>query len=128
MIVFKAEYGVFTVISVKHSPLQGEHIMGVSYKGGTTYYHSIADNISEASKRYPYEKGYFGKEGNNKKIRIIVSNNPAKTGLDFYNIIAHGGIEEKLPNGKGVKTSLADGTIITFRPTTKSDSNPGDQL
>lgn len=99
--------------------------MGVSYKGRTEIYHSINDNIPTLAANYPYHNGYFGDAGTSTKVRIIYSDDPATTGKDFYDKIAHGGIEEALENGKGFKTTMADGTIITFRPSTKSDDNPG---
>ncbi len=104
--------------------------MGTGYKGGTDYQHSISENIPIVSKDYSYSSGYFGKATNPKNtfVRIIESDDPAATGKDFYDKIAHGAIVEKLDNGKGEIASLQDGTIITFRPTTKSDTNPGIQI
>ena len=104
--------------------------MGTGYKGGTLYQHSISENIPSVSKDYPYTNVYFGKatNTNNTFVRIIESDDPAAAGKDFYDKIAHGGIIEKLDNGKGEKVSMQDGTIITFRPTTKSDTNPGIQI
>lgn len=102
--------------------------MGVSYKGGAERYHSINDNVSKVSQSYDYNNGYFGEPGTGNKVRIIYSDDPASTGKDFYDKIAYGGIETYLDEdnpSKGVKTEMADGTIITFRPTTKSDDNPG---
>lgn len=99
--------------------------MGLGYKGGALSYYSISDNVSEVSKTFPLKNGYFGNAGNNSKVRIIYSEDPNKTGKTFYDQIAYGGIESPLANGKGYKTNMADGTIITFRPTTSSDNNPG---
>ena len=59
------------------------------------------------------------------KVRILYSDDSATTGKDFYDKITHGEIEEALENGKRFKTTMADDTIITFRPSTKSDDNPG---
>jgi hypothetical protein len=99
--------------------------MGVGYKGDATYYHSISENVPVLAKTYSLKNGYFGVKGTSEKVRVIYSDDPAKTGKDFYDKIAYGGIESNLPNGKGVITKMADGSIITFRPTTKSDNNPG---
>lgn len=99
--------------------------MGLGYKGGALSYYSVSDNISELSKSFAYNNGYFGEKGNNSRIRVIYSDNPDNTGKTFYDKIAYGGIESPLENGKGYKTNMADGTIITFRPTTSSDNNPG---
>jgi len=59
------------------------------------------------------------------ELRVIFDKDPATAGERFFDLIAYGGIEEFLPNGKGIKVSMADGTIITFRPKTKSDNYPG---
>lgn len=99
--------------------------MGVHYKGGVTSYHSISDNVKTVANSYKYNKGYFGVQGSGNRVRVIYSDNPASTGKDFYDKLAFGGVEKGLPNGKGKITYMADGSIITFRPTTKSDNYPG---
>ena len=98
--------------------------MGVSYKGGAPRHYGITENVSTVAQTYSYNNGYFGVPGTSNKVRVIYSVDPASTGKDFYNKIAYGGIETPMPNGKGVTTKMADGTIISFRPTTKSDNNP----
>ena len=97
--------------------------MGV-YKGNAPRHYSITENVSNVAKTYQYKNGYFGEEGTSNRIRIIFSDDPASAGKDFYDKIAYGGIEEDMPNGKGQTTKMADGTVISFRPTTKSDDNP----
>ena len=72
-----------------------------------------------------YVDWYFRDPGKGKRVRIISSKDPAVTGKDFYNKLAYGGIEKDLPNGKGKITYMADGSMVTFRPTTKSDEFPG---
>lgn len=99
--------------------------MGLGYKGGAPAWRGISENISRLANSYPYSNGYFGVVGTTSKVRIIYSDNPRNTGKDFYEKISFGGVESKLPNGKGMKTNMADGTIITFRPKTSSDNNPG---
>lgn len=98
--------------------------MGI-YKGNAPRHYAITENVSSVAKDYLYHDGYFGVRGNGKQVRIIYSDDPAFTGKDFYDKIAYGGIEKDLENGKGKITKMADGTVITFRPTTKSDDNPG---
>ncbi|MBR2801374.1 MAG: hypothetical protein IKE21_02115 [Erysipelotrichaceae bacterium] len=99
--------------------------MGLTFKGGAKRHFAITENIPEVASSYPYKEGYFGEPGTSSKVRVILSNDPAATGKDFYDKIAHGGIEQAMPNGKGFVTKMSDGTIISFRPTTKSDNNPG---
>lgn len=104
--------------------------MGTGFKGGTPYQYSVSQNISTIKKDYKIEDGYFGRATNkrNTYVRIIESEDPAATGKDFYDKIALGAKVEKLSNGKGEKASLQDGTIIVFRPTTKSDNNPAVEI
>ena len=47
-----------------------------------------------------------------------------RTAKEFYDAIALGGREEKLANGKGLNTRLADGTVITWREVSSSDGTP----
>ena len=99
--------------------------MGLCYKGGAPEYHGITDNISTLKNSFEYHNGYFGDEGTSCRVRVIYSSDPTSTGLEFYDKIAYGGIEKELPNDKGKITYMADGSIITFRPTTKSNDYPG---
>lgn len=99
--------------------------MGVSYKGGAPYYRCITENIPSITKLFEYDNGYFGEKGNGNRVRVIYDDDPAAIGKKLYDEIAFGGIEKGLPNGKGKITYMADGSIITFRPTTKSDDYPG---
>ncbi|WP_295250853.1 hypothetical protein [uncultured Catenibacterium sp.] len=68
--------------------------------------------------------GYFGDKGTSSQVRVIYGNDPVNIGKDFYKKISFGGIEKDLDNGKGKITYMADGSIITFRPITKSDNYP----
>ncbi|MBQ8976359.1 MAG: hypothetical protein IJ078_02945 [Succinivibrionaceae bacterium] len=42
----------------------------------------------------------------------------------FYDKLAYGGIEKPLEKGNGVRTNLADGTIIIYREYTSTDGSP----
>lgn len=64
-------------------------------------------------------------QGTSNRVHVIYGDDPASIEKNFYEIIAFGGIEKDLPNGKGKITYMADGSIITFRPITKSDDHPG---
>lgn len=99
--------------------------MGVSYKGKIQSYQSIGDNISNLKKSFKFVNGYFGERGSSSSVRVIYGKDPISIGKEFYNKIAFGGIEKDLSNGKGKITYMADGSIITFRPITKSDNYPG---
>lgn len=68
-------------------------------------YHSISDNISTAADSFEYKNGYFGERGTSSRVRVIYDGDP---------IIAFGGIDIDLPNGKEKITYMADGSIITF--------------
>ena len=105
--------------------------MGTCYKGGTDHYHSIAENLPELKAQYPYKDGYFGTKGDsssNSKVRHIESKDPVQTAREFYDKATHGGIEttiyDKRGNDIGQKTSLQDGSIITWRNVSSSDGTP----
>ena len=104
--------------------------MGTGYKGNADHYHSITENLSNMKKAYPYSNGYFGTQGDSKstKVRHIESEDPQKTAKNFYDKFTYGGKEEpiydKLGNENGTKTSLADGSIISWRNVSHSDGSP----
>ena len=104
--------------------------MGLGYKGDTGHQHSIGENIPDVSKDYPVNNGYFGTKGDSSdnSIRHIESDDPSATAKDFYDRIAHGGIEndilDKNGNIKGATTKMADGTVVTWREVSSSDGSP----
>ena len=101
--------------------------MGLGFKGDTGHHHSISENIDSLKNDYGFNNGYFGCPSNtnkNRNKRNISSDDPQQTATDFYNKIACGGIESKLPNGKGHMTEMSDGTIITYREYKSSDGSP----
>lgn len=90
------------------------------YKGGTTKYHSISDNIGSLKSNYKYSKGYFGDKGQGREFtRNISSSNPVKMAKEFYDAASKGGIETTY--GKGKYTKLSDGTIMSYREISTSD-------
>lgn len=96
------------------------------FKGGTDSWQSVGDNLSDLKDNYDYRDGYFGDPSSPKKPRVrhIESDDPVSTARDFYDRATQGGIEEPLPNGKGVKTTMSDGTVITMREVSSSDGSP----
>ncbi len=97
--------------------------MGTSYKGDSPTFRSVGENLSSVSKSFSYVNGRFGilspSTGNN--TRNIFSKDPLRTATDFYNQLAYGGIENFYENGNRKITEMADGTIVTWRKTSKSD-------
>ena len=69
------------------------------------------------------EHGYFG-EATRTRARIYRSENPIDDSIDFYKNISSGGVEEELTNGRGVKSTLDDGTVITHRIVTSTPDSP----
>ncbi len=105
--------------------------MGVSYKGGTFTYHSLDDNQAVLLKKFShFQDGYFGEQNNrNEAVRNYTSDDPLKTGKEFYDTAANGGKEEPIYDKKtgkviGRKTEMKDGTIIVFREKSSSDGSP----
>jgi hypothetical protein len=98
--------------------------MGTGYKGGATHYHSIAENLPELTSKYKFQNGYFGERGTSSQIRVINCSDQYSESKAFYNKLAYGGIEEPLKKGNGVRTNMADGTIIIYREYTSTDGSP----
>jgi hypothetical protein len=59
---------------------------------------------------------------------IFNSDNPIKTAKDFYDKASYGGIEKPLCDGKGYYTKMKDGTILSFRMISTSDSSPAVEI
>lgn len=90
------------------------------YKGGTTKYHSISDNINNLKSNYKYSNGYFGEKGQGRDFtRNISCSDPIKTAKEFYDIASKGGAETTYDKGRYAK--LFDGTIISYREISTSD-------
>lgn len=82
------------------------------------------NNIKSLINSYKYNKenGKFGIKGKNSQI--IISNNPIKDSINFFNKISKSGIKKKLTNGKGQRVDFNDGTIITHRIVTSTKGSP----
>lgn len=90
------------------------------------YFH-IENNVRETSKKYKInEQGYFGDKGKN--VRVIKTTTPIKTSLDFYQKLSQNGKTTALPNGKGTKSTLKDGTIIVHRTITSTKNSPAVEI
>ena len=102
--------------------------MGFGYKGDTGHHHTLGENAASLKSSFKFnpKSGYFGDKGKSKDNakRNIASDDPVATAKEFYDKATHGGIEKKLDNGKGLKTEMKDGTIITFREISNSDGSP----
>ena len=101
--------------------------MGHGYKGDTGHHHSIGENIAATAAKFPYSDGYFGEDSpdSKKRNRNIECDDLLSESRDFYDTIANGGIEKTLPNGKGVMTEMADGSVVTYREVSSSaDKTP----
>ena len=104
--------------------------MGHGYKGDTGHYHTISENIPSVTSKFKYSNasGYFGdkarasngKPGKNNKVREIFSDDPVSTAKVFYDKVAHGGREEVLSNGEGLRTIMKDGSVLTYREVSHS--------
>ena len=99
--------------------------MGTGYKCGSPTYRSILENLSNLKSEYTYNNGYFFEKGLGREhTRDNYSENPLETAQEFYDKLTYGGIESEFTNGKGLKTRMADGTIVSFRETSTSDGSP----
>ena len=88
---------------------------------------SLESNAKAMASYYSYAlNGYFGQKGKN--YRIISSNDSINTSIDFYKKIGKGGTTTDLPNGKGTKTILNDGTVIVHRIITSTKGSPAVEI
>ena len=96
------------------------------FKGATATWHTLEDNLEDLKGGYEYCGGYFGTPSAPKKSRIrhIEGDCPISTARDFYNRATQGGVEEPLSNGKGFRTTMADGAVVTIRVMSSSDGSP----
>ena len=101
-----------------------------TYKGNASHYHRLSENIASVASEFGLHNGFFGTRGigGSASIRNIESDDPEATAKEFYDKLAHGGIENPLykkdgsPNG--FQTKMADGSIINWRPSSSSDGSP----
>lgn len=92
------------------------------YKGDASYHHAVGDNLVALQAKFPYNEGYFGVRGSSSDRRQMFSDDPLAQARDFYETSTYGGVETSLKNGKGVMTTMSDGTVISMRGTSKSGS------
>ncbi len=97
----------------------------IKYNVNATKMHSsIEDNAELVKHKYGLTRdGFFGKKTKT-RARIFETPNPIEDSIEFYEKIGTGGVREDLPNGKGTKTTLGDGTVITHRITTSTKDSP----
>ena len=99
--------------------------MGTGFKGNSTYYRSVGQNILSTSSRFQYRDGYFGTSSphGGSYTRNITAEDNMEAATDFYNRIAYGG-KEKIYSENMRITTMSDGTIITMRKRSTSDGTP----
>jgi len=99
----------------------GSYSTGDIIGGGST--RSFSDNEQRLIDRFGInDEGLFGHEGRSPGIRQIDSEDPLGTADQFADIAAQGGkIVHELPND-GWVAQLEDGSYVTFRPDSRSDS------
>lgn len=102
--------------------------MGLSYKGGTSTYHSLRDNLSGLGNNPLFQRNgnHYGQAGKNgAAVTTIKSDNPLETAREFFNKIAYGGMfltDKKMGEVIFNRVRMKDGTIINFRVYSKSGS------
>ena len=111
-------------------------IMGTGNYGGfdntkgaknTSSKSTLNNNIKNTQKIYPLTAGgYFGQKGKN--TRVIETDNPILESKRFCRLIGKGGKIDKLNNNKGIKITLDDGTIISYRIITKTKNSPAIEI
>lgn len=93
---------------------------------------SISSNANEAAKLFTFKDGLFGIKNRKprSKPREIIVNNPQTSATIFFNTLAAGGKKEKFDtgHGKGIKATLSDKSVITYRPITSSNGSPAVEI
>lgn len=102
--------------------------MGLTYKGGANYHHSIKDNLSKLNKNSLFKKNgnHFGEiSKGSAAVTTIKCSYPCESAQQFFDIIGYGGVfMHDLKKGEIVqnRVMMKDGTIINFRIHSKSGS------
>jgi len=95
--------------------------VGVDYSGGVPIAtRNIQDNLPDITIPYNPKTKYFGTAGTSATVREVYAQYPVSEAEKFFATLTYGGVKSKLPNGKGIKANMANGTVVTIRPTTKS--------
>jgi len=83
----------------------------------------ISENIEKMKELFPLtSEGLFGEKGKN--VRVIRSDDPLKTSEEFAGMLTEGMEKEPLGGKQGWKVNADDGSIITYRPVTKTPDSP----
>lgn len=100
--------------------------MGTGYKGNSTHFHSLSENLSSISKIFKLNNGYFGIKAKKNKgyIRHIAGEDPIATSKLFFDTLAYGGIIKDVEGINGEVVYMKDGSILTWRIVSSSDGSP----
>lgn len=80
-------------------------------------------NIERLGAKYPRDRqGRFGRPGRRPGVQIVRTRDPEKAAKDFYGTLATGGATSPLPGGKGWRSRFDDGSLVVYRPSSKSGS------
>lgn len=83
---------------------------------------SIDENAELVKDKYGLnENGMFCES--TKRAQIYRSKNPIEDSIDFYEKLGTGGRKDELPNGRGTRTFLDDGSVITHRIVTSTPNS-----
>ena len=93
---------------------------------------SIYSNAINVSHLFDFKNGLFGTKNRKprSKPREIIVSNPQTSASVFFNTLSAGGKKEIFNTGygKGIKATLSDKSVITYRPTTSSDGSPAVEI
>lgn len=80
-------------------------------------------NLERLASRFPRDRqGRFGKPGRRPGVQSVRTRDPEGTAKAFYGTLATGGVEKPLPGGKGWRSRFDDGSLVVYRPSSKSGS------
>lgn len=82
-------------------------------------------NMVDTARHYEMdENGLFGKPGSGKNVRIIESDDPMGTAMDFFSKISEGAKTDTMNGGSALFCNLNDGVRINFRPYSSTPGSP----
>lgn len=83
----------------------------------------ISQNITKMKERFPLTSGgVFGEKGKN--VRVIRSDDPLKTSEEFAGMLTEGMKKKPLVGKQGWRVDADDGTVIIWRPKSKTPDSP----
>ena len=127
----KSSFGVLSVSETKNNYRSAEkdnrgenyfqRMLSREPEEGATYSRNMVDTALHYEMD---EKGLFGKPGSGRNVRVIESDDPMGTAMDFFSKISEGAKTDIMNGGSALFCNLNDGVRINFRPYSSTPGSP----